>query len=171
MKCKQCQLETTNANFCSRRCAVTFNNHAKPKRKAKWKMCSCGAQHRCRTLRCSECVTNDKITSVEHRRLITGKMTLADVAVRYQQRGIAPSYRHGFVRNHCHEINSHLPKRCQVCGYDMHVELCHIKAIASFDLTSTLAEINNENNIVVLCRNHHWELDNHVLMIENVPKR
>ena len=46
-----------------------------------------------------------------------------------------------------------------------HVELCHIKPIHSFSETSTLGEINSENNVVQLCPNCHWEFDNGFLDI------
>jgi predicted restriction endonuclease len=52
-----------------------------------------------------------------------------------------------------------MPKRCAVCGYDSHVELCHIRRISDFPLSATFAEVNAEANLVYLCPNHHWELD------------
>lgn len=59
-------------------------------------------------------------------------------------------------------------KPCENCGYDKHVELCHIKAISEFPLDSTISEINSKDNIIQLCRNCHWELDNGHLKIENI---
>lgn len=50
-------------------------------------------------------------------------------------------------------------KACKICGYDKHYEVCHIKGVAEFDDTVTIEEINNINNLVALCRNHHWEYD------------
>ena len=49
---------------------------------------------------------------------------------------------------------------CAKCGYDKHVELCHIKDIANFDDDSLLSEVNSRNNIIQLCPNCHWEFDN-----------
>lgn len=49
---------------------------------------------------------------------------------------------------------------CEVCGYDKHVEIAHIKAVSSFPDTATIAEINSPDNVKGLCPNCHWEFDN-----------
>ena len=49
--------------------------------------------------------------------------------------------------------------RCAKCGYTTHVEVCHIKPIASFPETATLQTVNSLSNLVGLCPNHHWEFD------------
>ena len=54
---------------------------------------------------------------------------------------------------------------CKVCGYDKHVEVCHIKSVSSFLDTATVLEINSIENLVVLCRNHHWEYDHDLLKL------
>lgn len=51
-------------------------------------------------------------------------------------------------------------KKCEKCGYDKHVEVCHIKPIHSFDLETSLEVINDKNNLIILCPNCHWEFDN-----------
>ena len=63
------------------------------------------------------------------------------------------------VRGLCRKMNEHRPKVCQVCGYSLHVECAHVKAISEFPMETTLGEINAEENVAILCRNHHWELD------------
>ena len=52
--------------------------------------------------------------------------------------------------------------KCTSCGYDKHVEIHHIKSISSFivDSTATLYDVNNPDNLVYLCPNCHWEIDN-----------
>lgn len=57
---------------------------------------------------------------------------------------------------------------CRYCGYDKHVEFCHIKPISSFSKDQTVGEVNSPDNIICLCPNHHWELDNNVLLIETI---
>ena len=52
---------------------------------------------------------------------------------------------------------------CQFCGYDKHVELCHIKSIASFSENTLLQEINSEKNVLFLCPNCHWEFDKRLI--------
>ena len=56
--------------------------------------------------------------------------------------------------------NSSRPKRCICCGYDKHFEVAHIKAVSDFDDDALISEINNEDNLIALCPNHHWEYDN-----------
>jgi 5-methylcytosine-specific restriction endonuclease McrA len=48
---------------------------------------------------------------------------------------------------------------CKNCGYDKHVEVCHVRSIKEFDLTATLAEVNSLDNLMLLCPNCHWEFD------------
>lgn len=59
---------------------------------------------------------------------------------------------------------------CQICGYKVHVEVCHIKPISEFSLETRLSEINQESNILILCPNHHWEFDNNIICISNRVK-
>ncbi len=51
-------------------------------------------------------------------------------------------------------------KKCSVCGYKNHVEICHIKSVSSFNDDSLIEEINHIDNLIALCPNHHWEFDN-----------
>jgi len=57
------------------------------------------------------------------------------------------------------------PKHCVVCGYDKHYEVAHIKAVSDFSDNSTIEEINNIDNLIALCPNHHWEYDHGLLDI------
>ena len=56
--------------------------------------------------------------------------------------------------------NSDKQKSCIVCGYKNHYEVAHIKAVSEFSKGSLLSEINNVDNLIALCPNHHWEYDN-----------
>lgn len=51
-------------------------------------------------------------------------------------------------------------RECRVCGYDLHVDLCHVRAIHSFPADTKLIEVNAEENLVYLCPTHHWEQEN-----------
>ena len=61
---------------------------------------------------------------------------------------------------------SKIPKKCIICGYDKHIEIAHIKSVASFDEYATIGEINSVDNLIALCPNHHWEYDNGLLNLE-----
>jgi hypothetical protein len=55
------------------------------------------------------------------------------------------------------------PQSCKVCGYDKHIHVSHIKAIKDFSMDTKIGEINNIDNLVGLCPNHHWEFDHGLL--------
>lgn len=57
------------------------------------------------------------------------------------------------------------PKKCVICNYNKHIEVAHIVAVSDFDESTPLNEICKESNLVALCPNHHWELDNGKLKI------
>lgn len=54
---------------------------------------------------------------------------------------------------------------CSNCGYDKHVEICHIKAVSEFRDEETMFDINRPENLIYLCPNCHWEFDNKILKI------
>ena len=53
--------------------------------------------------------------------------------------------------------------KCAECGYDKHIEVCHIKAISDFSDDASIENVNDLSNLVGLCPNHHWEFDNGLL--------
>ena len=63
-------------------------------------------------------------------------------------------------------ILSSKPKQCIVCGYNKHYEVAHIKAVSDFGDDVLISEIDNINNLIALCPNHHWEYDNNGLDIQ-----
>jgi hypothetical protein len=52
------------------------------------------------------------------------------------------------------------PNSCAVCQYEIHIEIAHIVSAKDFDPNTKLSVVNSSDNLVALCRNHHWELDN-----------
>lgn len=67
--------------------------------------------------------------------------------------------------------NANKERKCAVCGYDKHIDVAHIKAVADFDDSATLEEINNPDNLIGLCPNHHWEYDHGLLDLEKYLKK
>lgn len=61
------------------------------------------------------------------------------------------------------EHNKHA--KCEICGYDKHIEVAHIKAVSEFDDDVTIREINSIGNLIGLCPNHHWEYDHGILKL------
>jgi predicted restriction endonuclease len=64
--------------------------------------------------------------------------------------------------------NSFKYKKCYCCDYDKHIEICHIKAISEFRNEDKIKNINNLNNLIALCRNHHKELDKKIKTLEEL---
>jgi len=97
----------------------------------------------------------------------TGLQSLKDLEhLGLNQQG---SNRYARVREHAKRVLRWLNNRkreCVSCGYDKHIEICHIKSISSFDKNVTLNEINDPSNLVLLCPNCHWEFDNGLLDID-----
>jgi hypothetical protein len=83
-----------------------------------------------------------------------------------------PSWAHAHVRAFCRSWNKSLTKQpCQNCGYDKHIELCHIKPVSSYPDEALIKEVNDPSNLLVLCRNCHWEFDHELISLKEIPKR
>lgn len=72
---------------------------------------------------------------------------------------------HNRVRDHAKRIMREELKGavCLRCGYSNHVEICHLRPIKDFDPDDLLIKVNDRSNLVLLCPNCHWELDNHFI--------
>ena len=165
--CKQCKkkfkAKENRQKFCSMSCAASYNNKKYPKKPpAEKRVCECGKEfisngHKDQKFCSRECY----LKSNKDNRRETLKQTLAE-----------SEYCTGFrssqwakVRYHARaEIEfSQKELKCERCGYDFHTEICHIKPIKEFEKTATLAEVNALDNLVILCRNCHWEFDHGLL--------
>lgn len=60
----------------------------------------------------------------------------------------------------------HPNAKCMICGYDKHIEIHHIKSISTFPDDALISEINSDSNLVALCPNCHWEVENGVTNLE-----
>lgn len=72
------------------------------------------------------------------------------------------------IQKHARSVykKSDRAKCCIVCGYNKTYEVAHIKAVSDFDDDVLISEINNINNLIALCPNHHWEFDHGQLNID-----
>jgi predicted restriction endonuclease len=59
---------------------------------------------------------------------------------------------------------------CERCGYNKHVECCHVRAITDFPMDATVAEVNADENIIVLCPNCHWEFDHGIIDVSDIER-
>lgn len=79
----------------------------------------------------------------------------------FEIKGVYYKFR-AIIRRHAHYVYNKNggEQQCKICGYDKHVEVCHIKSVSSFEENDLIVEINSFENLVGLCPNHHWEFDN-----------
>lgn len=160
--------EIKKKKFCNKSCAASFNNKSYPKRIAQTHIeCLNCNEHVILNKGANGSINNKKKYCDECRKIIRlrfGENSLLE----FQTKESLYSRRAGWqsanssIRTHSRKIyfNSTLPKCCKVCGYDKHIEICHIKAVAYFADTAKISDINALDNLVALCPNHHWEFDN-----------
>lgn len=171
--CKQCGKEKERSakaaakslnHFCSKSCAASYNNKHSPRRpKAKplTNRCrGCGKLIRKKTQHCKNCI-NLKLHLPGGKPL--EEKTLGETIC------LKGSNRYRVIRDHAVKVVSDVPNVCLICGYEKHINICHLKPIHSFELTDKVGEINAKENLVKLCRNHHWELD-HKILDDPIPQ-
>lgn len=160
VKCSNCgkrflkkvsEILKSSHDFCSRNCSTSYLNAVTPRRKKTLSgQCrQCSAPISRRNVYCAVCRDSRSIES----------KTLGEVICTSNR-----ASRYCRVREHAKRKYGHI-KVCEVCGYDRHVEICHIKAVSKFDLSTPVVEINSQINIAVLCPNCHWEVDNDGLLL------
>lgn len=74
---------------------------------------------------------------------------------------------HAKIRSHARSIykQNKLPLVCKNCGYNLHVDICHITDVKDFPVTATINEVNSIDNLVALDKRCHWEFDNGYLSV------
>lgn len=152
VKCRHCGNKTKNPNFCSRSCAAKSTNKI-PKRKRTNKCINCNQLILSNRQKCSKCI---------NRRLLPD-YTIKEAIYDTHHRSSA----YALIRSRARKVyrESLKPKCCIVCNYAKHFEVCHIRAISEFIDTTKISEVNNIDNLIALCPNHHWELDHGNLIL------
>ena len=136
VKCLCCNKLTQNPQFCSRSCSAKTTNKI-PKRKKRINYCSsCGKERLNRAKICRLCIDQKRYTTLD----------------------FSHKYRGNIIRSRARSLMKDI-KACAVCGYDKHVNVCHIKPIKAFAQHSVIDRINDISNLIVLCPNCHWEFD------------
>jgi len=146
------QIKKTKGNFCSSSCAASFNNKKYPKRHNEGSCVSCNTGISKRKIYCNECLPNKEID--------WSNISYLEIRRRYNYQ------KNSLIRMLARRCYRKLgaPKRCAVCGYSKHYNVCHRKPVHSFDPGALISEINDIRNLVALCPNHHWEFDNGLLL-------
>lgn len=150
----------TDRFFCSHSCSANYNG-TKTK-----KICTnCSNFRKGASKYCNKCNPKNNPS-------IIGELTIKELEDRYEKSKRIIGWVNSKIREFCRGWNKELiGKPCVKCGYDKHTEFCHIKAISSFSKDTKIKTINSLENIAILCRNCHWELDNNlweVGMVDNL---
>lgn len=147
-------------HFCNNSCAAKYNNVGRVSKYKKYHTCSVCGKETYRKGRCLECFTASRTSEIvktytvgQIKELYKDKTLLAQAA---KIRGYGKTF----------YDRSNKPKYCINCGYSKHYEVCHIKAINSFDDNATMAEVHALDNLIALCPNCHWEYDHGLLLLE-----
>ena len=130
--------EIRSKKFCNHSCSAKYQNELKPRKEKKER------------IQKEKKITNWLDTLTDKKKGLFKK-----------ERVMYHRYR-ASVRKHAHMIyfRNHSNKICEKCGYDKYIEVCHKKAVKDFEDTCTLGEINHIDNLIGLCPNCHWEMDN-----------
>lgn len=148
-------------NYCSSSCAAIANNKITQEfKKKKTKKCkNCPNLIFTHAIYCKTCW--NQFGSIDN-------LTLFDVA----GDRCMDATRYSPIRARCRRVymQSERPKCCLKCGYEKHIEICHIKAISEFSLDSIISEINSRGNTVALCPNCHWEFDHGLISKQEIQQ-
>lgn len=156
MNCLFCGKETKNPKYCGRSCSAKASNKT-PKRTRKiWYCQNCNKEAEYSRKFCKECGCYTKIEDYDCK-------TLKDVRYNSGHKSNANSFVRALARRKFKDIKS----SCQNCNYSLHIEVCHIKQVASFLDTDLVGEVNSRENVVFLCPNCHWEFDNGYLSLSD----
>lgn len=168
--------------FCNKSCAAKHNNWKTPKRRAL----------REKLGQCSVCKSSINLKRAPSGGFIARKLCDACLAIykTHKMRVVRDSLEskisfesvtkcelfknrknwqsaNSCIRKHARRIYAlgNGAKECKVCGYNNHIQVCHIDQVCDFSDETTIAEINALSNLVALCPNHHWELDHGLLIL------
>ena len=160
-QCLHCGKQTKNPKFCSRSCSASVSNKLSPKRKIKRTCSKCNSIVRnYRSTLCQKHWDEYSEWDKNNRR----SKTLQELIEKRSNLHRSSAY--ADVRNFARfDHKDMLSKPCSNCGYDKHVELCHIKPISEFPLEATINDVNAASNVIQLCPNCHWEFDNGLLTL------
>lgn len=156
IKCQMCKEtfmpSSRKQKYCSKSCSAVMSNKSSPKR-SKTKICkTCNNLIYSGYTYCPDCIKDQSIK-------------MGDTPLSFFIAMRKDANRFSQVREQARKIMSNDKQICLACGYSKHVETCHKKEIQDFPETALVKEVNAKENLVLLCRNCHWELDHGFLFL------
>lgn len=146
--CFNCEKLTNNPKFCSKSCAALFNNNRPDvnRRKPEGSCRDCGKNIRSSRSYCTDCRAR--------------KQDLLVIGAESSNSGKNP-----YVRTQARRlyIITKRPLSCALCSYSVHVDICHVKDVRSYPVGTPYSVVNSQENLIALCKNHHWEFDHDIL--------
>ena len=127
----------------------------KRNKKNKTDKCSCGNVKMKKSKKCQTCANKLK------------KENLLNKSIEETSHSNGTGHKFTYIRQVARnfKIKEGKPKLCSICGFKHHVEVCHIKAISSFSTDTKISVVNNLNNLIYLCPNHHYMFDHDLIDI------
>ena len=166
VKLKQKIQEVRRKKFCSSSCSARHNNPSRRTTPSTIKCKHCGDEVNNTNYKrkyCDKCYTKRKYIKKKNESCLNiSKKEHFQGKYYFRARSLICGNARRVYRN------NNGSKKCIVCGYDKYTEVCHIKSVSSFSDDTLVSEINNFNNLVALCPNHHWEYDHGIL--KNIQK-
>lgn len=119
--------------YCCGKCRTKYGVRAHRVRTQTY--CFCGERKDVYSNKCQKCFTEEQQAAIK-------SMTIGEYRNKLSVKDKHPSWVSAHIRNFNRSWNKHLTLLpCANCGYDKHVELCHITAIKSFS-DETLIRFN-----------------------------
>lgn len=158
--CLTCKKETKNPKFCSKSCSAKTNGKTNAKRLPQGKCLTCDISICKRNKYCPDCLViykrslgvdwdNTKIEDIP-----ASKFVWISQRLRNKSRTIY--------------LRSNRKKGCAFCDYSNHFEVHHIVSISNFDRSQKASEVNDLNNLIALCPNHHHDADHGIISVETL---
>ena len=177
--CKNCQAciwpwpvqggitEARKKQFCSSSCFAKYSNRTRVRTPKTTSLCpTCELrQIDVSSKLCINCHTQNRRERAEN-------LTKGELLARFDKRGRWDIYRASLGKaSRQTYLRAGKPQACLICGYTIVFHVAHIKPVAAFSNTAKIKEINNIDNLVALCPNHHYEFDNNMLALPKSGSR
>jgi hypothetical protein len=162
ISCKHCKKEFMPNWGKQEYCSVGCANKDNPRRKKTKKCKICQSLILSCNTYCKNCIKerNERLSNMSLSSFIkekNEKLSNTQLSSFIEKRNDANRFRQ--IREQARKIMKNEPQVCANCGYSNHVEVAHKKDIKSFLPTALVKDVNDKNNLILLCPNCHWDFD------------